>query len=617
MALLSRKAVSKGVAVGVAIAVIVAIIAGVAAWRYSARPALTTTSTITTPSPTTSATKTTVTSTKTSVTITSTSTSSTTSSTTSTTSTSSTTSATPTTPATTTSGKKTYVIYASLSEMTTCDPSTEFSNSILWMALVYEPLLWYDPIHDKFIPALAVNYTVSKNGTVWTFHLRKGATFHDGTPVTSYAVKFSIERTIKLGQGAAFIWAPVKKILTPNKYTVVFVLKYPAPLNKIVASSYGAWIFSPKVVQLAHAKSATDKKVAEWFNAGHDDGSGPYILVKWAPQSEVVLVKNKNWWGWKVKNYPLASKSAPDVFIIKIVKDAVTQERMVESGDISIAEDVPLEDIPMLKKNPALQVVETPSFQNLIMLINTRKPPLNNVLVRRAIAHAIPYKDIVKVARNGLAEVASGPVPHGMWGHFDNLTYTYNLTLAKELLAKAGYPHGIKRPLILTYTAGDVYEQRTAELIKASLAKIGITVKIEPLSWDQQWSLAQSGWKNPKAAQDLFIFYWWPTYITPFDFLYNMFDNASKSFDLCYYANPTYNKLITEAHYYEGFNKAKALHLYYEAEYILYKDVPAIPLWDMINVVVARSNIGNLRNAINPAYPTVIFAQALQVKGSG
>ncbi len=499
--------------------------------------------------------------------------------------------------------------------MTTADPSTDFSNSILWMCLVYEPLLWYDPINDKIIPALAVSYEHNANATVWTFHLRHGAKFHDGTPVTAQAVKFSIERTITLGQGAAFIWDPVKKISTPDNYTVVFYLKYPAPLDKIVASSYGAWIFSPKVVQLAGAINATDKKIANWFNAGHDAGSGPYILVKWDPENELVLEKFKDWWGWKISDYPMKSDNAPDIFIVKIVKDSVTQERLVESGDISIAEYVPLDDIGALKKNPSLQVVMKPSFQNLLMFFNTKKAPLNNPLVRKAIAHAIPYKAIVEIARNGLAKVASGPIPHGMWGHFDNLTYTYDLTLAKQLLKQAGYPNGFNRTLVLTYTAGDIYEQRTAELIKSSLAKLGINVDVRPMSWDEQWSLAQSGWKNPEAAQDIFIMYWWPTYITPFDFLYNMFDNESTAFDLCYYSNPQFNKLINEAHYYEGIDKAKALHLYYLAEKMLYDDVPAIPLWDMVDVRVARANIGGLSNAMNPAYPTVIFAQVLSVGG--
>jgi len=479
---------------------------------------------------------------------------------------------------------------------------------------VYEPLLWYDPLSDKTIPALATSWESRENGTIWIFHLRKDAVFHDGTPVTAEAVKFSIERTIALGQGAAFIWDPVEEIRVIDDYTIEFKLKYPAPLDKIAASSYGAWIFSPKIVEYAGATNATDPKVAEWFNEGHEAGSGPYKLVKWDPENEVILEKFEDWWGWKTPGYPLASAKAPDVFIIKIVKDAVTQERLVLSGDIHIAEYVPLEDVESLKADPRVYVVTKPSFQNLLMLINTKKPPLDNILVRRAIAHAIPYEDIVDIARAGLARVASGPIPYGMPGHFEDFRYEYNLTLAKELLAEAGYPNGIDRTLLLVYTAGDVYEKKTAELIKASLAKIGINIEIRPMSWEEQWALAQSGWEDPMKAQDLFIFYWWPTYITPFDFLYNMFHSDSKAFNLCYYENPEFEELIEEAVYYEGINWTKAMELYYKAQKILYEDVPAIPLWDGMDVRVAVSWVKNLEQAVNPAYPTVIFAQVLSVE---
>ncbi|MCX8193063.1 MAG: ABC transporter substrate-binding protein [Nitrososphaeria archaeon] len=499
--------------------------------------------------------------------------------------------------------KKTLVVYASLSEMTTADPSTEFSNSILWLCLVYEPLLWYDPLENKFIPALAERWESSQDGTVWTFYLRKGVVFHDGTPFTAEAVKKSIERTIELGQGAAFIWDPVEKIQVIDDYTVVFILKYPAPLDNIVASSYGAWIFSPKT-----------PNTPEWFNKGNDAGSGPYRLAKWDPENEVILEKFEDWWGWKLSSYEMASKKAPDIFIVKIVKDAVTQERLVVAGEIDIALYVPLEDVDRLKADPNLKVVIKPSFQNLLMLINTKKPPLDNVLVRRAIAHAIPYDDIVKIARSNLATVASGPVPTGMPGHFDDFRYKYDLEEARRLLAQAGYPTGLDKTLVLVYTAGDVYEQRTSELIAASLSKIGIKVDVRPMSWEEQWALAQSGWENPEGAQDLFIFYWWPTYITPFDFLYNMFHSDSKAFNLCYYENPDFEKLIEEALSLEGTDKKRAMELYYKAQKILYEDVPAIPLWDMVDVRVGRAYIGNLEKAVNPAYPTVLFAQVLSVE---
>jgi len=509
------------------------------------------------------------------------------------------------------------VIYGYLSEMTGADPSIEFSNSGLWMPLTYDLLLYYDPANSRFLPGLAESYEHSPDGLVWTFHLRRNARFHDGTPVTAQAVKFSIERVINSGQGAYFIWDPVERIEVVDDYTVRFYLKYPAPLDAIVASQYGAYIINPKVVEWAGAKNMTDPKITEWFNSGNESGSGAYRLVKWDPQHEVVFQKNPDWWGWTAKDFPLANPNAPDVFIVRIIKDPVAQENQLLSGSIHIAHDIPLEDVQKLKGDPRVRVIIQPSFQNLMLLFNTRKPPLNNTLVRLAIAHAIPYDDIVNVARSGFARVASGFVPYGMFGHVEGLTYSYNLTLARQLLAQAGYPDGIKTPLVLTYTAGDPFEQKAAELIKISLSKVGVTVDVKPMSWEEQWALAQKGYTDPSAAQDILMYYWWPSYVTPYDFLFNQFhSNASSTgFGLAYYSNPELDRLLDEAHKYEGIDRAKSLELYRQAQLIIYREAPGVPLYDQENVMVCLSSIENLETASNPAYTTTVFAQALGVKG--
>ncbi len=487
-----------------------------------------------------------------------------------------------------------YIVMAYGSEMTGLDPSTEFSNSVILLNIMYDTLTRYDYKTGKVVPCLAESWEVKDNGTVWVFHLRKDAKFHDGTPVTAEAVKLSIERTIKLGEGAAFIWDPVEKIETPDEYTVVFYLKYPAPLDVIAASAYGAFIMNPKYINVTPD---------EFTSKGLDAGSGPYKLVKWDPRNEVVLEAFKDYWGG-------FAPGAPEKVIIKIVPDSKTQELQVINGEIDIASSVPPEDIAKLKENPKVTVYEYPSYMVMYAMLNTRKEPLKNKLVRKALAYAIPYDRIVEEAGMGYAERAWSYIPPGMLGYEKVFTYEQDLEKAKELLAKAGYPNGGFK-LLLTYTAGDDYERRAAEIMKDAFSKLGIDLEIQPMPWEQQWELAKS---DPEKAQDILIFYWWPTLLSPYDFLYNMFHTEKEPFfNLCYYSNKTFDKLIDEAWALEGTDRAKAHEMYVEAQKILAEDVPAIPLMVMKQVYVVSKNVKNFD--YNPAYPNVIFFNKLSVEG--
>ena len=124
-----------------------------------------------------------------------------------------------------------------------CDPSVEFSDGIITMNNIYETLLYYDMENDKLEPRLATEYSHSEDGLVWTFKIRKGVKFHDGTTMDAEAVKFSIDRTMKKGMGASFIWDPVSEIKVVDSNTVEFHLKYPAALDMIAATGYAAFIY--------------------------------------------------------------------------------------------------------------------------------------------------------------------------------------------------------------------------------------------------------------------------------------------------------------------------------------------------------------------------------------
>ena len=495
------------------------------------------------------------------------------------------------------------VTAAAISEMVTLDPSTEFSNSLMFLPNIYEPLIWYQPWESPpFVPALATSWESSNSSQTWTFHLRQGVKFHDGTPFNATAVKYSIERTIALGQGAAFIWSTVTHINVIDTYTVRFILSNPTPLDVVACSSYAAWIMSPSVDSLAKAAGFTN--ASAWFNTGHDDGSGPYMITKWDPQNEVDMQKFPDYWGgWKSDQF--------DTAVIKVVRDETVQEQLIKSGEIQIAQQVPLADVVSLQSDPDVKVYASPQYQALYGLLNNKKFPFNNTLIRQAVSYAIPYQQLISGVLHGFGSQSIGPIPNGMPGHFNDLPqYTYDLNKAKELLAQAGYPNGGFK-VALTYLTGDTREQGTAELIKSSLKDLNIDVEIQAMTWLQQWSLAQG---DPLRAQDVFIFYWWPTIMSPYDPLVNMFHSESTVvFNLGYFYRSDVDQLIDNAYAKEGSNKTEAFKLYWQAEDTLVKQAAALFLWDLEDVHYVRSDISGFQ--YNPAYSTVLFFYPLHLTG--
>ena len=495
------------------------------------------------------------------------------------------------------------VTYAAISEMVTLDPSTEFSNSIMVLSNLYEPLIWYVPwASPHFQRGLATSWESSNNSQTWVFHLRQGVKFHDGTPFNATAVKYSIERTINLGQGAAFIWGSVRQINILDTYTVQFILSAPTPLDVVATASYSTWIMSPQVDNLAKAAGYTN--ASTWFNAGHDDGTGPYTITKWNQQNEVDMQKFTDYWGgWQ--------SDQVDTAVIRIVRDETVQEQMIKNGEIQVAQQVPLADIQSLQTESNVKVYVSPQYQSLYGLLNNKKFPFNNTLIREAVSYAIPYQQIISGVMHGFGNQSTGPIPNGMPGHFNYLPqYTYDLTKAKQLLAQAGYPNGGFK-ILLTYLTGDSREEGTSELIKTSLKDLNIDVEIQAMTWLQQWSLAQG---DSSKAQDIFVMYWWPTMLSPYDFLFNLFHTESTVvFNLGYYYNSNFDSLIDAAWSTEGYDKPQAFKIYWQAETMLYDDAPAVYLYDLQDIHVVRSNISGYRN--NPAYPILIFFYNLHVTG--
>ncbi|HDM10368.1 MAG: ABC transporter substrate-binding protein [Deltaproteobacteria bacterium] len=482
---------------------------------------------------------------------------------------------------------KDILVFASTDSITTWDPSAAYSTESSYMPNIYETLIWVSPPGSKepFQPGLAKKWEVNSTGLEWTFYLRKGVKFHDGGILTAQAVKDSIERTIKMKKGASFIFSPVKEIKVIDDYRVKFILKKPAPFDRIIASANAAWIISPKAVH----------KDRKWFDAGHEAGCGPYILESWKPDEEIIFKRFDDYWrGWKGPHF--------NRIVVKIVKEATVAEQMLESGVADLVTRIPIESSKILNTKKCCERLVGPSFMNYAIHLNTAKFPFNNKLIRKAASYATPYKKIIEVALGGLGRQAVGPVPYGQFGHDETLPqYTYDLEKARKLMTQAGHPKGIKEKVMFTYASENAVEKAFAPLIREEFAKIGIQVDIRPMNWTAQWDLMKGG---PEKAQDMAALLWWPTFSDPYETLYSLWHVEKKPYwNFSYYKNPEFDETILQAYSTPDSKKAQAL--YSKAQRMLIEDAPSIFLADVQRPVFKSRRLKGY--IINPNYPRVAF----------
>lgn len=484
-------------------------------------------------------------------------------------------------------------VYAHGTTFPDIDPAISFSNDSVVVSNCYETLTFYNPPGSEEIlsPQLATSWETNEDATEWTFYLREGVTFHNGDPFDAEAVKGAIENTMEVGAGAAYIWDPVEDIEVVDDYTVRFKLSYPAPLDLISSSGYGAWIYNPKV----YAEKGT-----EWFNEGNCAGTGPYIIESRERGSRLIMTSNEDYWGgWREGQF--------DKVVFEISEDPVVLQQMIEAGTADFTYGVPPDNYAALDARDDIVVYTNPSYQNLLGLLNNQKPPLDNKLVRQALAYSVPYDEFIDGVLQGRGTQAYGPVPAGMWGHSKDLfQYDYDLDKAQELLAEAGYPDG-GFDLLYTFATGDLDEQQLGELWKAELAKLGINLEVRGLNWEAQWDLAKS---EPENAQDILTFYWWPDYVSPYSFLYSMFHTEDEIlFNLGYYYNSEFDDLIDNANALAGSDREQAEEMFVEAQKMLADDAVALFYYDVANTHLARSDIEGYVD--NPAYPHVVFVYQL------
>jgi peptide/nickel transport system substrate-binding protein len=473
-------------------------------------------------------------------------------------------------------------VYANPFPIFDLDPASAFSSENVVLQNVYETLTTYNPpgSADLISGALAESWTSNDDATEWTFTLREGVTFHDGSPMNAEAVIASLQRTIDLDLGAAFILLPILEMTATDDLTVTFTLEYPAPLDIVMSSNYGAFIMSTEGVS----------QESDWFNEGNEAGTGPYTIASYTPNESVELARYDDYWGsWSDGQFDTAE--------IQLVEDPVLAEQMVRNGDADFTYNLPFDSYAGLEGVEGLSVVRGESMQNLFGLLNHERLSPE---VREALVLSFPYDDVVEAFYGGESTRSQGIIPQAVWGSSNSLDLPEtDLDAAAKVLADAGVTD-----LSVTYSfdAGTTEQQQFGEVWRANLATIGVDLVLDPLTFDARWELAQA---DPANAQDVFTLFWFPTFVTPYDFMFSLFrTEEAPFFNLGYYSNPDFDALIDEADAVSGTDRDAAIALFQEASQILIDDNAAVFMVAVPNIGVINSDVSGYVS--NPAYSGVV-----------
>ena len=468
----------------------------------------------------------------------------------------------------------------------TLDPRSENSNGVMVLNNVYETLTYYNDKTGEVEPLLATSWEQQDEGLTWVFQIRDDVTFHDGSPMTAQNVANSINNTIELGMGAAYIWDAVESVEATGDYEVTFKLSYAAPIDIIASAAYAAFVVSDEAL-------AND---TEWFNEGHDGGTGPYMIAQATKDSVVLKAYDGYRGGWNDNQYKNV--------LIKETAESSARRQLLETGEAQITDGLAATDVKaMREETDVLSVQEFGTYTNTILFLNHDCEPCNNADFRRALAYAFPYQDTINDVIEGNAEESSGLVTRGLWGHDDSIgSYETDLDKAKECLDKSGIDYnGMK--LSLTYATGVGEYDSLCQLYQVNLKKLGIDLQLNPMEWDSQWDQARA--TKPEDRQDIFLMQWWPDYADPISWFTSLVHSEEEIyFNLAYIADKNYDELIDDAIANTVIDRDKAEQQYIEVQKQIFDNADLIPMYDMIHVYAISNSVSGVYE--NPAYPTCI-----------
>jgi ABC-type transport system substrate-binding protein len=464
---------------------------------------------------------------------------------------------------------------------------------------IHEPLVKLEGTSTKVIPWLAESWE-SPDATTWTFHLRKGVKFHDGTEFNADAVVFNFNmwmdpnnqwrfgRTFEYYDtvfGSTNLISSVKAV-DKNTFQLVLTAPSASVLYNLAIASFA--IASPTAIQKYGKDYATP--------AGSAVGTGPFMFKEWIPNDHITLVRNPNWWGKGPKLDSIIFRSIPD----NSARFAELQAGTVDQADLAQT------DYATADLDPNIVDYTTPSLGVGYIAFQQCTKPFDQLAVRQAIAMAINRQALVDTFYSKGDLLAKGFQPPAILGSNPNLpAIEYNPDKAKQMLADAGFPNGFTTdfwyiPVIRGYFPDS---KAIAEAMAVDLAKIGVTVNLKTEDWgvylqdrlDGKFPMWMLGWGSDNGDPDNFIGYHFAHAV-----------GQPKKEDC--YANDKLAQLLIDGNKESDINKRAAI--YEQAEQIVHDDMPRIPIAWPIGHAFFRSNVKGYQPVVFRSWYEFVYKES-------
>jgi peptide/nickel transport system substrate-binding protein len=496
-------------------------------------------------------------------------------------------------------GKDTIVVGTTDSVQSSIDPADAYDYfGINIIQNVGAGLVDYRPGTTTIVPALATDWKVSSDGLTWTFNLRQGVKFPDGTPLDASVVKYTMDREFKIDEpvgpfaGVGYDTIINKTVVT-GQYQVQFVLNFPfSPFLAVVAFT-PMYPVNPKVATMSAIVNYTGTPATE-----NPTGLGPYLLKNWVRTAgkdvEIDLTANPNYWN-ATSGYPRTKN-----INIKFYTDSTSLNLAMQSGAVDIAyRQLAPADIKSYQSNTNVKVWQGPGQFIQYLVFNEKQAPFDKVAVRQAIAAATDRSLITDTVFLGQSVPLYSMVPIGMAYHTDSFKSAYgdaNIAKAQSLLASAGFTASNPLKFTLTYPTG--HYQSTdgiSSALKQALEKTGVI----------QVTLASQPWPNYKASTgadqlQAYLYGWYPDYVDPYDYTYPFLPPDGIGFLHSHYVSATMAQLLQTAA--STTDPSTFPTTYGKIQDLIATDVPMVPLFQGTSIAVSNLKVGGI-----VLDPTTIF----------